>query len=126
MDIIVDTPIFLWSLSEPSRLTEQQRVELETPVNTIWLSSVSVTEIMIKSSLGKLSFDFDLLEAARASGYELLEYSAEDALPLKDLPFHHKDPFDRMIISQAMVRGYPVMSNDLQFSRYPCKLLPGD
>jgi len=126
MDIIVDTHIFLWSLSEPSRLTEQQRVELETPVNTIWLSSVSVTEIMIKSSLGKLSFDFDLLEAARASGYELLEYSAEDALPLKDLPFHHKDPFDRMIISQAMVRGYPVMSNDLQFSRYPCKLLPGD
>ena len=126
MDIIVDTHIFLWSLSEPSRLTEHQRVELETPVNTIWLSSVSVTEIMIKSSLGKLSFDFDLLEAARASGYELLEYSAEDALPLKDLPFHHKDPFDRMIISQAMVRGYPVMSNDLQFSRYPCKLLPGD
>jgi PIN domain nuclease of toxin-antitoxin system len=126
MDIIVDTHIFLWSLSEPSRLTEQQRVELETPVNTIWLSSVSVTEIMIKSSLGKLSFDFDLLEAARASGYELLEYSAEDALPLKDLPFHHKDPFDRMIISQSMVRGYPVMSNDLQFSRYPCKLLPGD
>jgi len=126
MDIIVDTHIFLWSLSEPSRLTEQQRAELETPVNTIWLSSVSVTEIMIKSSLGKLSFDFDLLEAARASGYELLEYSAEDALPLKDLPFHHKDPFDRMIISQAMVRGYPVMSNDLQFSRYPCKLLPGD
>jgi len=126
MDIIVDTHIFLWSLSEPSRLTEQQRVELETPVNTIWLSSVSVTEIMIKSSLGKLSFDFDLLEAARASGYELLEYSAEDALPLKDLPFHHKDLFDRMIISQAMVRGYPVMSNDLQFSRYPCKLLPGD
>jgi len=126
MDIIVDTHIFLWSLSEPSRLTEQQRAELETPVNTIWLSSVSVTEIMIKSSLGKLSFDFDLLEAARASGYELLEYSAEDALPLKDLPFHHKDLFDRMIISQAMVRGYPVMSNDLQFSRYPCKLLPGD
>jgi len=126
MDIIVDTHIFLWSLSEPSRLTEQQRAELETPVNTIWFSSVSVTEIMIKSSLGKLSFDFDLLEAARASGYELLEYSAEDALPLKDLPFHHKDPFDRMIISQAMVRGYPVMSNDLQFSRYPCKLLPGD
>ena len=123
MNIIADTHVFLWSLSEPSKLHELQRAEIEIPTNTIWLSSVSIAEIMIKASLGKLSFSLDLLAAARDSGYEFLEYSAEDALPLRDLPFHHKDPFDRMIISQALTRGYSVMTNDEKFRSYSCKLI---
>ena len=115
--------MFLWSLSEPSKLHERQRMELETPTNTIWLSSVSIAEIMIKASLGKRPFSLDLLAAARDSGYEFLAYSAEDALPLRNLSFHHKDPFDRMIISQAMTRGYSVIINDEKFLLYPCKLI---
>ena len=123
MNIIIDTHIFLWALSNPSRLSERHLAELETPANTIWLSSVSVTEIMIKASIGKLTFDFDAAEIAEKSGFELLDYSARDALPLKELPFHHKDPFDRMLISQCLSRGYRIMSEDSKFLSYECKLV---
>ena len=82
MNIIIDTPIFLWALSDPSRLSERHLAELETPANTIWLSSVSVAEIMMKASIGKLTFDFDAVAFAEKSGFELLDYSARDALPL--------------------------------------------
>ena len=123
MNIIIDTHIFLWALSDPSRLNKQHFAELETPANTIWLSSVSVAEIMIKASLGKLTCDFDVVAIAEQSGFELLDYSASDALPLKELPFHHKDPFDRMLISQCLSRGYRIMSEDSKFLSYECKLV---
>ena len=123
MNIIIDTHIFLWALSNPSRLNKQHLAELETPANTIWLSSVSVTEIMIKASIGKLICDFDVVEIAEKSGFELLDYSARDALSLKELPFHHKDPFDRMLISQCLSRGYRIMSEDSKFLSYECKLV---
>ena len=87
MNIIIDTHIFLWALSNPSRLNKHHLKELETPANTIWLSSVSVTEIMIKASIGKLICDFDVVEIAEKSGFELLDYSARDALPL--MPHHY-------------------------------------
>lgn len=123
MNIIIDTHIFLWALSDPSRLNVKHTLELETPANTIWLSSISVTEIMIKASIGKLTIDFDPVSIAEKSGFELLDFSASDALLLKDLPFHHKDPFDRMVISQSLSRGYKIMTEDSKFLRYDCKLL---
>ena len=123
MNIIIDTHIFLWALSDPSRLNNHHLKELETPANTIWLSSVSVTEIMIKASIGKLTCDFDVVAIAEKSGFELLDYSARDALSLKELPFHHKDLFDRMLISQCLSRGYRIMSEDSKFLSYECKLV---
>ena len=123
MNIIIDTHIFLWALSDPSRLSERHLAELETPANTIWLSSVSVTEIMIKASIGKLTINFDPVVIAEKSGFEMLDYSASDALPLKALPFHHRDPFDRMLISQSLSRGYQVMTEDSKFQSYDCKLV---
>jgi len=122
VNIIIDTHIFLWALSDPSRLSGRHLTELETPANTIWLSSVSVTEIMIKASIGKLTIDFDALAIAEKSGFEMLDYSASDALPLKELPFHHRDPFDRMLISQSLSRGYRIMTEDAKFLSYECKL----
>lgn len=123
MNIIADTHIFLWALSEPARLTAPQRVELETPANAIWLIAISVAQIAIKASLGKLVFNIDILQAARDSGFEILEYSAEDAFPLKELPFHHRDPFDRMLVSQAMTRDYVIMTSDKKFEQYPAGLV---
>ena len=123
MNIIFDTHSFLWALSEPVRLTAPQRVELETPANAVWLSAISVAEIAIKASLGKLVVNIDILEAARDSGFEILEYGAEDALPLKELPFHHRDPFERMIVSQAMTRDYVIMTSNKKFEQYPARLV---
>ncbi|PCJ23177.1 MAG: PIN domain nuclease [SAR86 cluster bacterium] len=123
MDIIIDTPIYLWALSDPEKLTPNFRAELETPTNTIFVSAITVAEIMIKSSIGKLDVSFDPEEMATRSGFELLDFSAKDALPLKELPFHHRDPFDRMLISQGISRDYNLMTQDPKFGMYDCKLL---
>ena len=75
------------------------------------------------SSVGKLEADFDPEEMARQRGFELLDFSANDALPLQALPFHHRDPFDRMLISQGMARDYQIMIQDPKFGMYDCKVL---
>ncbi len=124
MKILIDTHIFLWALTSPQQLSEQQRLELESRANTIYVSAMSIAEIEIKKSIEKLSISFDPLEAAQESGFELLDFTAKDALYLGQLPFHHKDPFDRMIISQAKNNRMKIMSNDGKFKLYKeCKLI---
>ncbi len=122
MKILIDTHIFLWAIAEPHKLSENQIRALETRANIIYVSAVTVTELMIKASLGKLQIGFDPVAIARESGFELLDFSAEDALALKKMPCFHKDPFDRMLISQAINRKYYLMSNDGKFGKYACKL----
>lgn len=123
MKLLLDTHIFLWAIADPARLSVAQAREIEDPVNTIYLSSVSVSELAIKASLEKLSIDFDLVAVAEKSGFEMLDFSANDALRLKDLPFHHRDPFDRMLIAQAQGRHLCIATQDPMFSLYDCPLL---
>lgn len=122
MKIIIDTHIFLWAITDNPKLTKKQTQGLQTLSNTIYLSSISITELMIKSSIGKISINFDPIAIAKESGFELLDYNADDAIALKDMPFHHKDPFDRMLISQALNRKYKIMTVDSKFVDYNCKL----
>ena len=121
MKLIIDTHILLWAIASPDKLSTKQKQALETLSNTIYVSAVSITELMIKSSLGKLTVDFDPVSIAKESGFELLAFSAEDALALQKMPFHHKDPFDRMLIAQAINRKYKIMTNDEKFLNYECK-----
>lgn len=123
MKILIDTHIFLWALTAPERLGDQWKQELETPANTVYVSSMSIAEINIKSGLGKLKLDFHPLEAIEKSGFEALSFSTADAMMLSELPMHHKDPFDRMIIGQAMQRKLHIMTSDSKFAQYDCKLL---
>lgn len=123
MTILIDTHIFLWALIDPERLGQERRNVLQTRANEVFLSSISIVELIIKASLGKLDLGFNPLEMAEKSGFGLLEYSAQDALGLQDLPLYHKDPFDRMIIAQSLNRGFPIMTVDGQFAHYPCKLI---
>jgi len=78
---------------------------------------------MIKASVKKLQIDFDPVEMAKESGFALLDFSAEAALLLKDMPFHHKDPFDRMLIAQSITDNYPIMTEDPKIALYNCQLL---
>lgn len=123
MKIILDTHIFLWALGDPDRISPKGRAEIETMANVVYVSSISIAEIMIKSSIGKLKVDYDPVERAQASGFELLDFTAGDALLLKDLPFHHRDPFDRMLISQSLANDYPIVTDDTKFPAYECRLL---
>ena len=78
---------------------------------------------MIKSSLGKLKLNFDPLELIDKSGFENLSFTAKDACILKTLPYFHKDPFDRMLISQSIANKYHIISDDSKFLKYGCRIL---
>ena len=123
MKILMDSHIFLWALSEPEKLSEKQRLELESLSNIVYVSSISIAELMIKSSIGKLAIAFDPIEMISQSGFEQLDFKACDALLLKEMPYHHKDPFDRMLICQCLTNKLHIMSDDTQFSFYDCKLI---
>ena len=123
MKLLLDTHIFLWALSEPNQLSPKQVTAMEDPTNTVYVSSISITEISIKASLGKLELVFDPLDAAEKSGFEMLDFSAKDALILKELPFHHRDPFDRMLITQAISRKLIIATQDSIIDQYDCRTL---
>ncbi|MDA0334145.1 MAG: type II toxin-antitoxin system VapC family toxin [bacterium] len=123
MRIIIDTHIFLWALSDPKRIDKDKLAEIETQANIVYVSSISIAEIMIKTSLGKLDLAFNPVEMVEKCGFESLEFRGEDALLLRDLPFHHRDPFDRMLIAQSLVNQYPILTNDREFQAYDCKLM---
>lgn len=123
MKLLIDTHIYLWALSEPDNLSESIRSALETRINRVYVSSIVIAEIMIKASIGKLDIDFDPLALAEQTGFELLSFTAQDASLLKAMPFHHKDPFDRMLIAQSMSQNIHIVTEDSKFKQYDCKLL---
>jgi len=122
MNIIIDTHIFLWALSDPYKISEAKRLALEDLSNTIYVSAVSIAELMIKAPVEKLRIDFNPVDMAKESGFMLLDFSAESALLLKDMPFHHKDPFDRMLIAQSIATNYPIMTDDPKIALYNCRV----
>ena len=122
MKIIIDTHIFFWAIADPDKLPEEWRRALESQINRVYLSAISVAEIMIKSSIGKLNVDFDPIVIAEKSGFDLLDFTAADALLLKEMPFHHRDPFDRMLIAQGVQNSICLMTDDSKFRLYDCRL----
>ena len=123
MNIIIDTHIFLWALSTPSKLGGSKRSALEDLSNTIYVSSITVTELMIKASLGKIRIDFNPVEMATETGFALMDFSADAALLLREMPFHHNDPFDRMLIAQSIVENCHLMTDDSKIMQYSCKVI---
>jgi PIN domain nuclease of toxin-antitoxin system len=122
MKILIDTQIFLWIQTNPEKLSTSQMSALQNPHNQIYVSAISLTEIIIKVSIGKLNFAADPLAIAKQSGLNLLDYRAEDTVFLQTLPLHHKDPFDRMLIAQAKANDMLMMTNDSLFKLYDCEL----
>ena len=88
-----------------------------------FVSAVSVAEIAIKASLGKLDVQFDPAKMIDALGFERLDFCVESAFRLLSLPFHHRDPFDRMLVAQAQELGLTIATHDAAFARYECNLL---
>lgn len=122
MRILLDTHILLWALNTPEKLTDKQIYALENSANQIFVSSISIAELMIKCSIGKLEIDDDLLDLVQQMGFEYLDYTPQAAMGLKDLPFIHRDPFDRMLITQAKHHHCIFMSNDAMARQYDCKV----
>ena len=123
MKLIIDPPIFLWALSAPKRIPKDKLAEIEMQANIVYVSSISIAGVMIKASIGKLDVRFDPMEMVEKCGFESLDFRSEDALLLKDLPFHHRDPFDRMLIAQSIANKYPIITDDQKFQAYACRLV---
>ena len=123
MRIILDSYMFIGAIFAPEIISIDCRIDIQLLSNTVFLSSISIAELMIKDSIGKIVINFDLVKVAEESGFEFLEFSAHDAVLLKDLPFRRKDPFDRMLIVQSISRNIPIMTDDQKFSKYNCNLV---
>jgi len=124
MNIIIDTHIFLYLANGDLHKINLKHLKiLESFKNNIYLSSISIAEISIKTSIEKLKFDGDILHILNDMEIEILNFDGKSAVILKDLPFYHKDPFDRMIISQAISNRYKILSYDEKFNLYNCELI---
>jgi PIN domain nuclease of toxin-antitoxin system len=118
MNILIDTHIFLWAVVHPEKLRVQQRELLLDSRHTIYVSSISIAEMSIKASIGKLNLFYNPVEVVKENDFKPLAFTEDDALLLQDLPLHHKDPFDRMLVVQALQNDFYVMSNDGYFELY--------
>ena len=128
MTILLDTNALLWAQSDSPRLPQHWRDIISDPAQPIWVSSVSLAEIAVKMSIGKLtipsSAPASLAEVAERLGCDDLPFLAKHAERLRTLPLLHRDPFDRMIIAQALVEDVAVMTSDRRFAAYGVRLVP--
>ena len=126
MKLLLDTHTFLWFLGGDSELSKKARTLIENPEHEKYISIASFWEIAIKNSLGKLTLDVPFAELkieVIKNSFQILPITFEDTLQLSKLPFHHRDPFDRIIISQAIGNNLTLISRDNNFSLYNVNLL---
>jgi len=125
MRFLLDTHTFLWNLRSPNEIADQARAILADPGAELLISIVIPWEIAIKSGIGKLRNVSDLLEDFErrviAGGFQILETSIKHIVRSGGLPLHHKDPFDRLLIAQALDLDVPILSRDEIFDLYGIK-----
>ena len=122
MKLLLDTHLLLWVAAEPTKLSKKVRSLILDSDNDLFFSVASIWEIAIKSQLGRADFDVDshlLRRGLIDNGYLELTINAEHALTVMGLPPLHKDPFDRMLVAQATVEGFVLLTSDEQVAAYP-------
>jgi len=124
--LLLDTQCWLWMQASPERFSSQTRDMLDDPDNVLLLSPVSAWEISSKYSLGRLTLPIAPAEYVpsrmKSSGVDALPLQHSHALQVATLPWHHLDPFDRLLIAQAQVEGLPILSADRQLAVYDVQL----
>jgi PIN domain nuclease of toxin-antitoxin system len=121
--LLLDTHAFLWFIDDNSRLSMVAKERIADPAPRVLVSVVSLWEIVIKLGTGKLSLDRPIErlwpESLAVNHFEELEVTARDVLAVASLPLHHRDPFDRLLVAQAITRQLQVVSADPAFDAYP-------
>jgi PIN domain nuclease of toxin-antitoxin system len=119
--VLLDTHLLLWAANEPKRIPKAARALIENPETQLLFSAASLWEITIKRGLGRADFDVDprvLWRALLDNGYEELPVLSEHVIRVQELPARHKDPFDRVLIAQAIVEGITLLTNDQKLAAY--------
>ena len=119
MRLLLDTSVLIFAVDDPERLSKRAVVSLQNPENVLELSAISLVEIAIKTSFGKLQLSVTTVQQALQDlDIRVLPFTGQHALHLFELPRHHNDPFDRQIIAQALVEGIAVLASDEKFRLY--------
>jgi PIN domain nuclease of toxin-antitoxin system len=122
MRLLLDTHSFLWFITGDERLSQTARELVEDSSNQPWLSIASLWEIAIKTSIGRLElarpFGELIPEQMNLNGIEALDIRVEHLAQVVQLPFHHRDPFDRLLIAQAQIEDMPIVGSDALFDAY--------
>ena len=121
--LLLDTHVLLWANEAPERLSAEAVAALEDPANDLLVSSVSVAEIEIKRRLGKLAMEHSCDTLRSWLGATWLDLTAAHAMGLRSLPDLHADPFDRLLIAQAMTEGCTLVTADDKVLAYPLTTL---
>jgi len=119
MRVLLDTVAFLFAIGDPDRLSRKARTVMRDPANQRELSVISLAEIAMKNAAGKLNLSReDAMEALSRLQVSMLPYAEAQVFELMTLPVHHRDPFDRMLIAQALAEDVPVITCDKEFRKY--------
>jgi len=123
LNLVLDTNAFLWIVSDDKKLSRKAKKLFLNKSNEIYLSAASIWEMAIKISLGKLTLDEPLesfIEThAVGNNVKILDIRSKHLYKIENLPFHHRDPFDRIIIAQCMIENYFIVGSDKAFDSYP-------
>ena len=122
MKLLLDTQILLWAAGQPARLSAAARKLLNDPRNDLLFSAASLWEIAIKNTLGRDDFRVEprlLRRGLLDNGYTELPVTSQHAVTIDSLPPLHKDPFDRLLLAQALSEGILLLTGDAQLARYP-------
>ncbi|MBU2829112.1 twitching motility protein PilT [Acidithiobacillus ferrooxidans] len=115
MNLLLDTQVALWAITDSPNLPQKARDMIQSPRTTVWVSAANVWEIAIKHALGRGDMPVSSQDAVRyfqESGYRFLPIEAEHAVAVEELPAHHQDPFDRILVAQALAEPMRLMTHD--------------
>ena len=123
MDLLLDTHALLWWLGDDPKLGPNARARIEEPANSVYVSAAAAWEIAVKRAAGKLEAPGDIEEWLADEGFIELSIQVIHAVAAAELPPHHKDPFDRVMIAQARVEGLTLVARDDEIEKYDVRLL---
>jgi PIN domain nuclease of toxin-antitoxin system len=121
LNLLLDTHVALWAITDSPKMPKKARELIESPRSSIWISAATVWEIAIKHGLGRGDMPIsgqDALRYFQESGYRFLPIEPEHAAAIEELPAHHADPFDRILVAQALVEPMRLMTHDPVVARY--------
>jgi PIN domain nuclease of toxin-antitoxin system len=122
--LLLDTHALIWWLADNDHLGSRARALIQDPDNDVLVSIVSLWEIVLKSRIGKLEADIEeIWNAIESQGFSVLEIGAQHLLTLAKLPSHHRDPFDHLLIAQAIAEDAMFVSRDQHATRYPVNVI---
>src|SRR3989338_3181146 len=120
---LLDTHIFIWSMEKNKRLPDNLINLIENPRNDIFLSVVTVWEMIIKKARKKLRFSKNIESEIKTVGFQLLSIELKHIMAIEALPNYHQDPFDRLILAQSQVENLPLITSDKKMWKYDVALL---